>query len=1613
MGLMLLMSSGVFAQHIIGYMPSYRDANSPQYAKYTDVVYAFVNPDGADGGLHLTTGGGALYTFNINHFLAVKAKCVAANVKFHISLGGADPAESRSANLSNVCGNNTKRATLVNELVDFAVLHNLAGIDIDWEFPKNATAKANHKKLLQDLRAEITARSLSITIGVAVGGEYAGGVNHLNYFDPTAFQYVDEFRLMTYDYPNSALYGVHHSTVADAQGAITGWANAGVPKSKMAIGVPYYSKPASRCNGCEQNYKDFATSTYYNDADGAIGDIYYNSCPVIEQKVDLILGEGGQGILIWDMGQDATDASGLSLTSCLKTKMDAACLVPDVSLGQDKGICLPGSVTLDGGVTTGGGRTFKWYKDNVLDGSQTGPTMTNVSSSGTYKLEVSDASCTKTDEVKVVAASQITTVDGSACVGNPIPMSVSTAGGPYDWYDAQTAGTVVTTGSSYSPSLVATDTFWVQDGSTSQTYDVGQALMNKPAAWVTGDSPAETFGHDLTVHQDITISSLMVWTNGPMVIDFVLVDKFDGTTVVKSSGNISVNGDAVVVPLDMTVPAGTYILGAKKISGSGVLLYEPSVSYPTSVPGIIDIAGTSWVDFNGGTDFVIGSPIGTHYGVMYGWKVSTGVVPPCGRERVIGVVEPNSAQPAAIVGTATPTQGTTESYSVTNVANTTFTWAFSGTGGTINNQGSNAITIDYSASATAGDLTVTATTVGMCGASTAQTKGITLGAGNQAPTGVAITAPTTGVVLELPVTVNFTGTATDSDGNIATFVYVITGPSPATTETSVTGTGMNFAASWTPTVAGTYTVIATATDDGGASTPSTSISITVNAANLSPVVSITAPTTGSNVPVSQAVSLTASATDTDGNIQTLFYAITGPDPTTALGGAGPTFTGTWTPTVAGTYTIVAKATDDDGAQTTSASITVTVDPPLNVAPTGVAITAPTTGTTINLTETVNFTGTATDADGNIASFVYNMTGAATDQVTGTGPSFAVNWTPTVAGTYTVIATATDDDGASTPSTSITITVNEAPTVTITAPTNGSSFVLGAANITATAADNDGSIASVTYAITGGTNLTGSGGTYLASWTPTGAGLYTIIATATDNDGGTSTHSISVTVTDPLNNAPTGVTITTPANGASVMLPSGSFNFTGTATDADGSIASFVYDITGAATDQVTGSGATFAASWTPTVAGTYTVVATATDDDGANTPSTSITITVDPAANVAPTGVAITSPTTGANVTLPSGSFSFTGTATDADGSIASFVYDITGPATDQVTGSGGTFAASWTPTVAGTYTVIATATDDDGAPTSSSSISITVDPVVIGNNAPTGVAITAPTTGASVNLPSGSFNFTGTATDADGSIASFVYDITGPATDQVTGSGGTFAASWTPTVAGTYTVIATATDDDGAPTSSSSISITVIGTPDNEATITIVSPTDGETMGDDPYLIQVTATDPDGLSTVQVKIINPNLAFPFNEEVLTLTDDGSGNYSTTWGASIVGDFTMTVITTDVNGGTTESNSIAVTVDSDFGVGIDDDLDLSKLSMVVYPNPTIGDANVDFNIRNAGSGTLTILDMSGNIVDIVSEGGFGVGVQTTYLRTSDLAVGIYILRLNVDGEIIISKFVKE
>ncbi len=310
-----------------------------------------------------------------------------------------------------------------------------------------------------------------------------------------------------------------------------------------------------------------------------------------------------------------------------------------------------------------------------------------------------------------------------------------------------------------------------------------------------------------------------------------------------------------------------------------------------------------------------------------------------------------------------------------------------------------------------------------------------------------------------------------------------------------------------------------------------SLTQTFLAVPLLPTVSITAPTGGSTFAIGSPVSIAATAADADGTVSSVEFFVDG----VSIGiDATSPFTSSYTGVSELSHVLTAKATDNEGFSTTSTPVSFNVG---NSAPV-VSITAPTAGSVYVVGDVVSIAASATDADGTVSSVEF-FVDAVSAGVDNSSP-YTATYTSAV-GTHSLTAKATDNLGKFTTSAavSITVNVNQLPSVAITAPVNGATPALNAAlTLTATATDSDGTISGVQF-YSGATSL-GSGvlaaGVYSFTYTPVVQGPIVLTAKATDNKGGITTSApISVTITD--FSVTYAVTFTTqPCNLSSACMP---------------------------------------------------------------------------------------------------------------------------------------------------------------------------------------------------------------------------------------------------------------------------------------------------------------------------------------------------------------------------------------------------------------------------------------------------------------------------------------------
>src|SRR5712691_3979652 len=189
---------------------------------------------------------------------------------------------------------------------------------------------------------------------------------------------------------------------------------------------------------------------------------------------------------------------------------------------------------------------------------------------------------------------------------------------------------------------------------------------------------------------------------------------------------------------------------------------------------------------------------------------------------------------------------------------------------------------------------------------------------------------------------------------------------------------------------------------------------TVNV-NAPPAVSITAPANNAVFAAGASIALSATAADADGTVAKVeFY-----DGATLIGRAlAAPYGATLASAPAGSHTLSAVATDNLGASTTSAALSVTVDS----AP-AVSLSAPANNAVFAAPASITLSASATDAVGRVTKVDFYQGATLIGKASASPYSFA--WTNVAAGQYSLTAVATNDAGMTATSAAIAITVRSA------------------------------------------------------------------------------------------------------------------------------------------------------------------------------------------------------------------------------------------------------------------------------------------------------------------------------------------------------------------------------------------------------------------------------------------------------------------------------------------------------------------------------------------------------------------------------------------------------------
>jgi len=232
--------------------------------------------------------------------------------------------------LMGIVKSSSLRAQLITNLVNLCNTYNLDGIDIDWE-EIAAYQGGGYDFLISDLYNALNPLGKIVTC--------SGAWDRLNISLSSATK-VAFINVMTYDMTYSPATSVLpvHASLTDTEAGINLWINAGFPKNKLLLGIPFYGYDKNRVtilygefvNSLSptpaQNTSNATSIITGNPNRGTIavsGSEWWNGINLAKQKVDWAMSQGLGGIMVFAVGEDSFE-SGYSLLDAIYNELIAS-----------------------------------------------------------------------------------------------------------------------------------------------------------------------------------------------------------------------------------------------------------------------------------------------------------------------------------------------------------------------------------------------------------------------------------------------------------------------------------------------------------------------------------------------------------------------------------------------------------------------------------------------------------------------------------------------------------------------------------------------------------------------------------------------------------------------------------------------------------------------------------------------------------------------------------------------------------------------------------------------------------------------------------------------------------------------------------------------------------------------------------------------------------------------------------------------------------------------------------------------------------------------------------------------------------------------------------------
>ena len=264
---------------VVGYLPDYRAAEFELGAArgLTDLIVFSAEP----------TATGQLDLSRLKNMPWAKLRDFKTRerVRLMLCVGGWD----RSTHFPAVASSDLIRQEFVKAVVRVCLDERLDGVDLDWEHPKNEVEQEGYAKLLAELHRAFESHGLVLSVTLAAWQK----------LPPKTFDAVDWVNVMSYDNPG------RHSTFEAAQADVQKLVDAGAPRGKITLGLPFYGRDVMKPERT-LTYREIVAKHRPKPAVDVIDGIYFNGPETIARKTKYSLDAGLAGVMVWELGQDAS-----------------------------------------------------------------------------------------------------------------------------------------------------------------------------------------------------------------------------------------------------------------------------------------------------------------------------------------------------------------------------------------------------------------------------------------------------------------------------------------------------------------------------------------------------------------------------------------------------------------------------------------------------------------------------------------------------------------------------------------------------------------------------------------------------------------------------------------------------------------------------------------------------------------------------------------------------------------------------------------------------------------------------------------------------------------------------------------------------------------------------------------------------------------------------------------------------------------------------------------------------------------------------------------------------------------------------------------------------------